>query len=121
MLPRPKRPVTERQLQALFARYNKRFWKNTLGPAIIDLIPAGRAGRIVDSRCDWGGYDVIDGQAVIELRETDRLVHLGFLKANLLHEMVHHSIGADSYDHRSSAWRREVLRLSRMGALAETI
>lgn len=116
-----KRPIQADELKRLFDQFNARYWKGGLPPADIVLLPAGQAGRIMDGRCDWGGYDVIDGRPLIELRETDRLVHLGFLKANLLHEMIHHELGPESGDHRRAAWRAAVARLSAAGALREVI
>lgn len=115
-----RRKLEVGDVNAAFDMLNRRYWGGVLARPRIVLIPAGQNGALMDSRCDWGAYGIVAGEPLIELREVDGLVHKGFWRANLLHEMVHHAIGVD-HDHRSRRWREEVRRISLLGALRETI
>lgn len=115
-----RRPLNVGDVNRAFDTLNARYWGGTLTRPRIVLIPGGQTGALIDSGCDWGAYGIVDGEPLIELRALDGLVHRGFWRSNLLHEMVHHSIGVQ-HDHRSARWRQEVLRISRLGALRETI
>lgn len=44
-----------------------------------------------------------------------------FLRAVMLHEMMHVKLGHTSVDHPKEAWNQEALRLSQLGAAVETL
>lgn len=44
-----------------------------------------------------------------------------FLRATLIHEMMHVKLGHTSVDHPKEVWNAEAIRLSRLGAMVETI
>jgi len=103
-----------------FERFNRLYWDGRLVTPEIVVLPAGRAGRLMNRCGDWGAYNVLDGVPTIELRAIAEDVHWTYFNANLLHEMIHHRIGV-SHAHNSRKYRNEVRRISGLGALIEVL
>jgi len=115
--------LTAKAAAKRFDLFNRWYFEGKLKRPPIRILPAGRAGTLINRCSDWAAIgDDEDGKLLIEIRATTKDVDLSFLYASILHEMVHLSIGWDtSHDHRSKVWNAEVKRLSLAGALKEVL
>lgn len=107
-----------RHARLWFNRYRKRFY-----PAMKKIPLEVGAGNL---RCHCWGETVYEGEEPILVRIAEAAWTKGstsnhsFLKSIIIHELIHAALGP-KYDHDSEEWRKEVLRLSKEGALLETI
>ena len=98
---------TERRLQRLFKRYNKRFWQGGLDNWTVDTDESHCEGLY--GHCDGKGRTI---HVRVSAHTSDRSV-----RATLVHEMAH---AATNGDH-GTQWRREIERLKAAGAPTESL
>lgn len=129
-----REPYTLRQMRWLHAQYaksNKRYWAEELPADVrIIVVPAGRVGLSIDcrfkpnSRIEEGTTTTITDlqtgeHLVIPTIELNELImsYIPFAKSVLLHEMIHVS-GVGGH---GKAFKAEVERISKLGALLEVL
>jgi hypothetical protein len=108
------KPLIERRwllmnVQKLFDRYNKRFWKGKLRGWAVDEVHC--SDTPADQRGEYGSCDN-------ETREI--FIQIGLSSAEkrktLLHEMCHAATGIPGESHGQS-WQKEMFRIDGLGAL----
>jgi hypothetical protein len=102
----------------LYTIYNKRFFSSKLPKILIEVAP-GRMGCSTWGETEWDS-DGNPTQVTIAEANWSLDAKFSFLKATVLHEQCHVKLGP-KVQHDSPEWKAEVLRLSKLGALLETI
>lgn len=104
----------------LYSLYNKRYFGGSLPRIDIEVAP-GKLGCNAWGETEWDEEGKVVAVRIGEANWTSgSCANHSFLKATMLHEQCHVKLGS-KIQHDSPEWKAEVRRLSRLGALIETI
>lgn len=121
MTPEELRAKRERQARWWFGHYRKRYY-----PALKRIPLEVGAGNL---NCAEWGQTYFEGEEPVLVRIAEaswtkaETQHFAFMKSVLLHELIHCALGPkpNCKNKNDQEWNSEVLRLSKLGALLETI
>lgn len=102
----------------LYGRLNRKYFNGEL-----PTLPIILRRKLVDG--DGWGSVTFDGETPIEVELSlecwKQSENQSFLRAVVIHEMMHVKLGHTSTEHPKEEWNAEAIRLSKLGALVETL
>jgi hypothetical protein len=102
----------------LYGRLNRQYFNGEL-----PKLPIALRRKLVDGN-SMGTVTFVNHKPVrldISLECWTPAENKSFLRATLIHEMMHVKLGHTSINHPPEMWNAEAARLSRLGALVETL
>lgn len=111
----------EREVLNIWDDLSARYYGGRLPrPRSVRIVPGSGAKRLIGGN-GWARIVRFgNGHIRVDMPERTFEVHPDWLRACILHEMVHAQIGVGK-PHTGDAWKAEVRRLSELGALQHVI